>query len=164
MSIVKYDPSYSTRDIGDIFEEESYLSPLRMFDFDFARPSRFLSSLFGSYPSYWAHNHDPAVNIYETDSAWIYMVELPGVKESDVRLECENGYLKLSAERKFDSDEHWKGYHRRELCEGKFERYFRLHEGSKIDGIKASLKDGILNITVPKEEQRKSKLIDITIS
>ena len=163
MSIVKYDPINITRELESLFDDDFSMWPSRFFGSDFDLPERYLSSFSDYSPrTVLAHRHDPAVNIYETDSEWIYMVELPGVKESDIKLECDGGYLKMSAERKFESHEGWKGYHVRELCEGKFERYFKLHDGSNIEGIKGTLKEGILKIMVPKGEKAKSKLIDIT--
>lgn len=162
MSIVKYEPINITREFESFFDDDS-IWPSRFFGSDFDLSDRLVGSFSDYYPkTVLAHRHDPAVNVYETECEWIYMVELPGVKESDVKLECEGGYLKLSAERKFDSEEGGKGYHIRELCEGKFERYFKLHDGSNIDGIKGNMKDGILKIMVPKGEHVKTKKIDIT--
>ena len=163
MSIVRYNPLNIAREIESFLEDDPFAWPSRFIGSDFDLPERFLSSFSDYSPrAVLAHRHDPAVNIYETDKEWIYMVELPGVKESDIKLECDGGYLRMSAERKFESSEEGKGYHVRELCEGKFERYFKLHDGSYIEGIKGTLKDGILKIMVPKGEKAKSKLIDIT--
>ncbi|OGL38656.1 MAG: hypothetical protein A2149_06990 [Candidatus Schekmanbacteria bacterium RBG_16_38_11] len=161
MTLIKYDPFTSTREIESIIEDEPFIWSSRVGGSDVDWPTRFLRSFFESSATLITHRHDPLVNIYETEKGWVYMIELPGVKESDTRLEWEDGYLKLSGERKYVIEDEVKSYHVRELNEGKFERYFRLHEGSKTNEIKATFKDGILKIMVPKEKHVRSKLIDI---
>ena len=83
-------------------------------------------------------------------------MDVPGFKKEDINMELDDGYLKISAEKKSDSEEKdGKKYVRRERhCYSKCERQFYVGN-IKDEDIKAKFKDGILKISVPKEEEKK---------
>ena len=88
---------------------------------------------------------------YEVD------VDLPGFKKDEIKLELENGYLTISAAKGLDKDETDKKtgkYIRRERYAGNLSRSFYVGENVKQEDFKASFKNGILRITVPKEEKK----------
>lgn len=95
-------------------------------------------------------------DIYEKEGKYILEMDVPGFKKEDINMELENGYLKVSAEKTLDSDEKEnKKYVRRERHSfTKCERSFYVGDVSKED-IKAKFKNGILEISVPKEEKKK---------
>ena len=95
-------------------------------------------------------------DIYEKDGKYILEMDVPGFKKEDINMELENGYLKVSAEKTLDSDEKEnKKYVRRERHSfTKCERSFYVGYVSEED-IKAKFKNGILEISVPKEEKKK---------
>ena len=87
---------------------------------------------------------------YEVD------IDLPGFKKDEIKLELENGYLTISAAKGLDKDETDKKtgkYIRRERYAGNLSRSFYIGEGVKQEDIKAAFKNGILSITVPKEDK-----------
>lgn len=93
----------------------------------------------------------PPVDIYETGTHIVLKAELPGLEIEDVSIEVEDSTLVLKGERKLDERrEH--DYHRMERFYGTFQRSFCLPEAIDAAAIKAGLKDGVLEITIPKVE------------
>ncbi|CAN4079174.1 unnamed protein product [Withania somnifera] len=108
----------------------------------------------------------------ETPDAHCFFADLPGLSKEDVKVEVENGrVLKISGKWKAEEvvvDEKEKKmmdmkWHRLERNRGDFCRKFRLPENIRADQVKASMKDGVLIVTLPKEEVKKSfsKVIQI---
>ena len=83
-------------------------------------------------------------------------MDLPGVEKGDVSVRAENNHIIVSGERKNDSANN--------NFYGKFEQIFKVPENVKVDKIKANLKNGVLNITFPKDKNAIGKEIDIKIS
>lgn len=80
-------------------------------------------------------------------------------------MEVEEGrILQISGERSKDEDEKNDKWHRIERSKGKFLRRFRLPESAKMDQVKASMENGVLTVTVPKEEEKKPEVKPIEIS
>jgi HSP20 family protein len=103
----------------------------------------------------------PAVNIRETDGAFFVEAELPGLTKKDIDITLENNLLKLSGERRFEKDAKEENYHRVERSYGSFLRTFSLPSQVDPEAVKASFKDGILTIEVPKAEEAKPRKIAI---
>ncbi|KAF8403009.1 hypothetical protein HHK36_011104 [Tetracentron sinense] len=101
----------------------------------------------------------------ETPEAHVFKAELPGLKKEEVRVEVEEGrVLKISGERSKEEEEKNDKWHRIERSSGKFLRRFRLPENVKVDQVKASMENGLLTVTVPKEEVNKPDVKAIDIS
>jgi len=101
----------------------------------------------------------------ETPEAHIFKADLPGVKKEEVKVEVEDGrVLQISGERSREKEEKNDRWHRVERSSGKFLRRFRLPENAKLDEIKASMENGVLTVTVPKEEEKKPEVKTIDIS
>lgn len=105
----------------------------------------------------------PAVNVMEDKEAIKFHVELPGMKKEDVKLTIDSGVLTIRGERTFKDEEKKKDYHRIESSYGMFERAFSLPNTVTSDKVAASMKDGILEILVPKKEEAKPKEINIEV-
>lgn len=122
----------------------------------------FLRDLFDTSNGSWTSSGAtlPAVNIGETNDAFIIEVAAPGMKREDFHVERDNNMLTISSTREGKQEEKDKGnlYSRREFSYQSFQRTFALPE-NKIEGDKISAKytDGILYITVPKKEEAKVK-------
>jgi len=103
----------------------------------------------------------PPVDIHETNESYHIAVDLPGVKKEDVSLEVKESVLSIRGERRGEKEVSEKNVHRIERQYGIFQRAFRLP--SNIDGsrVKASYKDGVLEITLPKAESAKPRQIEI---
>ena len=106
----------------------------------------------------------PAVNVQETDKDFRLEVAAPGMKKEDFKLEVKEGMLYISAETKEEKEMKEEGYTRKEFNYHSFSRSFWLPENVKSDEIKATYKDGILNLVLPKvkvEKKVPAKLIEI---
>ncbi|XP_068636136.1 18.1 kDa class I heat shock protein-like [Aristolochia californica] len=92
----------------------------------------------------------------ETPEAHIFKADLPGLKKEEVKVEVEEGrVLQISGERSKEKEEKNDKWHRVERSSGKFLRRFRLPENAKVDQVKAAIENGVLTVTVPKEEVKK---------
>ncbi|WOK93259.1 18.1 kDa class I heat shock protein [Canna indica] len=101
----------------------------------------------------------------ETPEAHVFKADLPGVKKEEVKVEVEEGrVLQISGERSKESEEKNDKWHRVERSSGKFLRRFRLPENAKVDQVKANMENGVLTVTVPKEEVKKPEVKSIEIS
>ncbi len=106
---------------------------------------------------------DPSTDIYEDKDAYLFKVELPGVKKEDLEIELNNQTLTIKGEKKESQEIKKEQYHRVETVSGTFYRSFRLPKTVDNEKIKANLKDGILEVRVPKQEEAKPKSIPIQI-
>ncbi|KAJ0979593.1 hypothetical protein J5N97_015067 [Dioscorea zingiberensis] len=101
----------------------------------------------------------------ETPEAHVFKADLPGLKKEEVKVEVEEGrVLQISGERSKESEEKNDRWHRVERSSGKFLRRFRLPENAKVDKVKAAMENGVLTVTVPKEEVKKPEIKSIEIS
>jgi len=106
----------------------------------------------------------PPVDILESKDSYIIRAELPGMRNEDLKTEVNEGMLTLSGERKFEEPANGVEYHRVERVAGKFSRSFYLPQTVKQDSIKATYRDGILEIQVPKAEEAKPRQIAISLN
>jgi HSP20 family protein len=104
---------------------------------------------------------NPAVDLYEKDDHYMIKAELPGVDKNDIKIDLKDRRLTLSGERSYDNEVKEENYYRRERSYGKFQRAFTLPEDVDSEKIKAEYKDGVLQIEVPKPEEKKAKKVTI---
>jgi HSP20 family protein len=103
----------------------------------------------------------PALDLYEDRDNLTVKAELPGMKKEDIEISLHDGVLTLSGERKDEQNRHEGDIHRSERFVGKFQRTLTLPTPVEADKVKASYKDGILTVTLPKAETAKPKQIQI---
>jgi HSP20 family protein len=125
----------------------------RLFDNFFGRP---VSSAAGRA---WA----PAVDLYETSDDLVLTLELPGIREKDVAVSITGDLLSVKGERRFEHDVKERQLLHVERVYGKFERLVQLPIPVQADKVKASYRDGVLEIRLPKTEEIKPKEIKIDI-
>ena len=114
----------------------------------------FSSSL--NYSSSW----EPKFEVLNTDTMCCIRAEIPGMSKKDIDIELENNTLSISGDRKWN-DKDQNNYS--EFSYGKFYRSFNLPEDVKENNIKASMKDGILSVQVPRLEKVKPEVKKIAI-
>jgi len=104
--------------------------------------------------------YTPLVDIIENSDAFIFQADLPGVRAGDVDISFENGVLTLAgkANPRQPANHH---YVWREYDVGHFHRQFSLNTPVNVDGIRAELKNGVLELYVPKAETAKTRKIEI---
>jgi len=105
----------------------------------------------------------PAVDIAESNDLYHVNIELPGVKKEDVLITLESNILTIKGEKKQESEEKKKDYHRVERSYGAFQRSFTLPTAVKADKIDAVYNNGILSISIPKADEAKPKQIEVKV-
>jgi HSP20 family protein len=133
----------------------------RVFDEPFW-PS-FRGPLFRSIAAPEATAWTPKVDVFEKDGRLVTRVDLPGVKKEDVSVEVTDGHLALSGERKRETEEKKGDVYRTEREYGSFYRAVPLPEGVKLDDVKASFADGVLEVSVPLPARAEAKVRKVEI-
>jgi HSP20 family protein len=105
----------------------------------------------------------PAIDVIEDESHYVLRADLPGLTDQDVSIELENNVLTVSGERKSEHEERKAGYYRLERSSGSFRRALRLPEGVDPEAVKATFEHGVLEVRVPKPEQRKPRKVAISV-
>jgi HSP20 family protein len=103
----------------------------------------------------------PAIDLVEADDHFLLKADLPGVGEDDVAIEVQDNVLTVSGERKAESERKERGWYRLERSFGRFSRSLTLPEGVNANGISASFDKGVLEVRIPKPEERKPRRIEI---
>jgi len=124
---------------GDLFEQDRNRMDLQNFD--------------------WA----PRVNVEEQEDRFEITADVPGMKKEEIDIEVRDNVLTIKGERKLEKEEENTNYHVCERSYGTFRRAFTLPENVTADDIEAEYADGILRLTVPKNEPEKPKEIRIEV-
>jgi HSP20 family molecular chaperone IbpA len=107
-----------------------------------------------------SRGYRPQVDIYETEDQFVVVADVPGTSEEDIELSIEKDVLSLHAkvtEPQFEGFEsRWRGY-----GVGDWKRSFRLTETIDREGVDATVKDGVLRITLPKAKEALKKSIPV---
>ena len=146
IELERWDPF---RNMSDVQGEVS-----RLFDTFFGRPTVGGN---GPSPRMWV----PVLDMYETKDDLVVSFELPGVSEKDVSLSITGDLLTLKGERAFNRDVTDDGYQHVERAYGKFERTVQLPMPVQADKVKATYRDGVLEVRLPKTEEVKPREIKI---
>jgi HSP20 family protein len=97
----------------------------------------------------------PPIEVSQRDGAYVVRAELPGINSADVKVEVTGEAVVLQGERKAEREETKEGVHLTERMYGRFFRAIPLPEGAKVDEARAKFENGVLEITVPLQEERK---------
>jgi HSP20 family protein len=125
---------------------------------------RFMNQMWGSQPTGTGNGGTawlPALDAWETEDEIVLALDLPGIPEDKVSIEVDDGVLTVSGEREKTVEQRGDRFSRFERRYGTFSRSVTLPQGTREDVIKADFKDGVLEIHVPKPEERKPKRIQI---
>lgn len=106
----------------------------------------------------------PAVNISETDNAFVLELAAPGFKKEDFKIDLEKNILQVSSEKKTSQTAEEKKYSRKEYSYSSFSRSFTLPETADFSKIEAKYEDGILVINIAKQEDTKPVARQISIA
>jgi HSP20 family protein len=148
MALIRWEPA---RELSTIQSEMN-----RLFNTFFEAPAA------GNGPSAlrrWV----PAMDLVETDEEFVLRADLPGLSENDVKIELEDNVLTISGERKSEHEERKEGYYRVERSSGSFQRSLTLPEGVNAEAIRANFEKGVLEVRVPKPEERKPRKVAISV-
>ena len=148
MALIRWEP---VRELGTIQSEMN-----RLFNSFFDTPPAANGATFRR----WI----PAMDLVETDNAFVLKADLPGLTESDVNIELEDNVLTISGERKAEHEENREGYYRVERSYGSFRRSLTLPEGVDPAAVAATFDKGVLEVTVPKPAQQAPRKVQITVA
>ncbi len=95
---------------------------------------------------------EPPVDVYETETTYVFSTEVPGVEQSEVDLKVRDRFLFLRGKRAASTKSSKSVYYRLEQPAGIFERRFRLPAEVNADQVQAVLNDGVLTVTLPKKQ------------
>jgi len=105
----------------------------------------------------------PAMDLLETADHFVLRADLPGMTEDDVNIELEDSTLTVSGERKSEHEDKQEGFYRVERAFGSFSRSLTLPKGIDADAVNANFENGVLEIRIPKPEERKPRRISIAV-
>jgi HSP20 family protein len=105
----------------------------------------------------------PSMDLVETDEHFVLRADLPGLTDGDVSIELEDNVLTVSGERKAEHEEKKEGFYRMERSFGQFRRSLTLPEGVDAEKIAATFDKGVLEVRIPKPEERKPRRVAIQV-
>ncbi len=145
MSMIRWEPFDEMMSIRESME--------RLFDEFFTRRPRM------SGPLVW----QPALEVFETDHEVVVKAELPGIDPKSVDVSVTVEGLTIKGEAKAEHEEKGRNYYRRELRYGAFARTIALPNEVKSDETKATFKQGILEVRIPKAERVRPKSVKVDV-
>ena len=144
MALVRWDPAY---------EVDSLQSEVnRIFDSFFGG---------GQQGNGGARRWVPAMDLAETKDELILTADLPGMGEEDISIEIKDGVLTVSGARESSEEREDRGYHRAERIFGRFSRSLTLPRGVDAEAVNADFDRGVLEVRIPKPEERKPRRVSI---
>ncbi len=149
MALVRWEP---IRELGTLQQEMN-----RLFNTFFDAPGGGPGN--GGSVRRWT----PAIDLLETDDHFVLRADLPGMSEQDVHIELEDNVLLITGERKSEQEEKKEGYYRVERSFGSFARSLTLPEGVDGSKVTATFDRGVLEVRIPKPEQRKPHRVSISV-
>ena len=126
----------------------------RLFDLTGEDETNFTPDLFTGQ---WA----PSVNISESDGSYHLTAEIPGMKEDDIQVRVDDHSVTLSGAKKDEEEKDEGDYYRYERMFGSFRRSFALPNAIDSDNVEAKYSNGVLDISLPKCEEKSSKKIEL---
>ena len=149
MALIRWEP---VAELGTIQNEMN-----RLFNTFFAQPHA--TGRNGAAGRRWI----PAMDLIESGDHYVLRADLPGLSDEDVNVQLEDNVLTISGERKTEHETQQEGYYRLERAFGGFARSLTLPEGVDPDGVQAHFERGVLEIRIPKPEQRKPRHVQINL-
>ena len=149
MTIVRWEP---LRELSSLQHEMN-----RLFNTVFDAPSSANGN--GNVARRWV----PAMDLLETEEHFVLRADLPGMSEDDVKIELEDNVLTVSGERRSEAGDQQEGFYRVERSFGTFARSLTLPKGIDAEAVTASFDRGVLEVRVPKPEERKPRRISIAV-
>jgi HSP20 family protein len=151
MALVRWEP---VRELTSLQTEMN-----RLFNTFFEAPSNGSTGGNGGALRRWL----PPMDLVETDDHFVLRADLPGLSEEDVSIELEDSVLTVAGERKAEHEDKREGFYRVERASGQFRRSLTLPDGVEADGITAAFDKGVLEVRIPKPEERKPRRVAIQV-
>jgi HSP20 family protein len=147
------------------------IRPWRFSDFDSVFDRMFGSSWMRPFPRPWSMLETetlpidaPAVDMYEEKDELVVKAEMPGLAKEDLDVTVTGNTLTIKGEKKKEEEVKEKDYYRCERSYGSFSRSIELPAEVKTDQVKASFKNGVLEIRLPKTEEAKNNVVQVKVA
>ncbi len=127
-------------------------------DFD-----RLVDRIFNRDFDLWEGGRVPAIDVYEEGDNIIVKAEVPGVKKEDISVSLNGDILTISGKSQEEKEVKKENFYRKEIRSGTFSRSITLPAQIDKDKVKASYKDGVLQLTLPKSPEEKKKEVKIKV-
>ena len=155
MALIKWRPATRLDPFADLMGVRSEIN--RLFDSVAGHGGFDNTSVFSGD---WA----PAIDVFENDDKVVIKTELPGLSEKDIEVDILGDTLTIKGEKKKEDEKKDKHYHRLERVYGSFHRSVTLPAEVTSEEAKATFKNGVLEIEVPKKEESKPKQITVDVN
>ena len=126
--------------------------------------NRLFNTLLDSPQAGYGQRWNPAMDLVESEGHFVLKADLPGLTQDDVSIEISDNTLTLSGERKAEHESREKGWYRLERSSGRFSRSLSLPEGVDADAVTAEFDNGVLEVRIPKPEERKPRRVEIGVN
>ena len=144
VKLTKWDPFKELLDVRDNFD-------------------RLIDRIFNRDFDLWEGERTPSIDVYEEGDNIIVKAEIPGVKKEDISVTLSDDTLTISGKKSEEKEVKKENYYRKEIRSGSFSRSFTLPARVDKDKVKATYKDGVLQLVLPKAPEEKEKEIKIEI-
>jgi len=125
--------------------------PINLFDNFNDEMNRYIGNMRSKAAANQERNWAPAVDIREQENSYLLSADIPGVDRENIEIMLENGVLTLKGERRGEAAANGQEYRRKERAQGTFMRQFTLPETVDTQNISATVKDGVLDVVIPKQ-------------
>jgi HSP20 family protein len=132
----------------------------RVFDESFFASFHWPPRAFGARHPTWS----PDIDVFEKDNCLVTRIDLPGMKKEEVTVEVTDGHLAVSGERTTVKEEKKDNEYRSERAYGSFYRAVPLPQGARLEEVKATFADGVLEVAVPLPAKAQSAPRQVEIS
>jgi HSP20 family protein len=149
MATIRWEP------VGELNSIQNEMN--RLFNTFFDSPPQ------GTRPGTLQRRWIPPMDLVETADEFVLRADLPGLTGDDVEISLEDSVLTISGERKAKQDAYNEGYYRVERGTGSFSRSLTLPEGVDPGAVRAEFELGVLEVRIPKPEQRKPRKVEIGV-
>lgn len=109
----------------------------------------------------WLAAREPAIDMFEREGNVVVKAELPGIRSEDVDVTISEGEIRISGERKEEHEVKEENYYCAERSYGHIYRAAALPEGCDADAVSATMKDGVLEVVIPRKAHAASKKIEV---
>ena len=117
---------------------------------------------FPAFPAFEPVNFSPSFDVTENKEAFLFKVDVPGVKKEDIEITTTGNRLQIAGKRDIEHETKNDTIYTYERQYGSFSRSFTLPEGADLENAKSELKDGVLTLAVPKKPGAVAKKIAIS--
>jgi HSP20 family protein len=103
----------------------------------------------------------PAFDVTETDDAYLFMADVPGIRDGDIDISVTGNRITINGKRDVETRQEGRNYYTAERSYGHFSRTFTLPSGCRMDDVQANLDYGVLTVTVPKAPEVQARKITV---